>query len=44
MVDDLLNGNYFTYFVDLNAENTGDLFLNDPNKPKPEDVPDTPKT
>jgi hypothetical protein len=33
-VDQLLNGNYFTYFVDLNAEKTGNIFLNGPDNGK----------
>ena len=41
LVDDLINGNYFTYFVDLNAEETGNIFFNAPNNPY--QTPEEPK-
>ena len=42
MINDLINGDYFTYFVDLNAERTGNVFLNKPaKKPEPEPEPET---
>jgi hypothetical protein len=34
----LLSGDYFTYFVDLNADKTGNIFLNRPNDKPPKDT------